>query len=303
MGDLRRIQVKGRPGITQQRSGSGLETAPQPLVALGELGEFQIMAADKSIHHKDLRPVVYVLAELSGRTPAEVIADVTGDLGAPEGSANDWRSRTFWNPGGGDGWQLPSGIDVIWTGEGEWKITVDVFRDMGLAFIFALVAIFFVLKIQTGSNSLSLIIMSAIPLTVIGIMPGFWLLNQFGEREIAGAPDPVLFTATAMIGMIALAGIVVRNSLILVEFITQARHSGLAIKEALIQAGAIRARPILLTAGTTLLGNLVIILDPVFSGLALAIIFGIVASTIFTLLVVPIAYLLVFDDTQRIEVQ
>ena len=140
--------------------------------------------------------------------------------------------------------------------------------------------------------------MSSIPLTIIGIMPGFWLLNQMGEREIAGAPEPILFTATAMIGMIALAGIVVRNSLILVEFITQARERGLEMKEALIQAGAIRMRPILLTAGTTLLGNLIITLDPVFSGLALAIIFGLVASTLFTLLVVPIVYLLVFQDQQ-----
>jgi multidrug efflux pump subunit AcrB len=140
--------------------------------------------------------------------------------------------------------------------------------------------------------------MSAIPLTVIGIMPGFFLLNQFGEREIANAPDPVLFTATAMIGMIALAGIVVRNSLILIEFITQARTSGESIKESLIQAGAVRMRPVLLTAGTTLLGNLIITLDPVFSGLAIAIIFGIISSTIFTLLVVPIVYLLIFDKNQ-----
>jgi multidrug efflux pump subunit AcrB len=167
---------------------------------------------------------------------------------------------------------------------------------MGLAFAFALIAIFFVLRIQTGSTSLALIIMSAIPLTIIGIMPGFWLMNQFGERVVAGAPDPVLFTATAMIGMIALAGIVVRNSLLLVEFITQARARGLALKESLIEAGAVRTRPVLLTAGTALLGNLVITLDPVFSGLALAIIFGLAASTLFTLLVVPVVYLLVFDQ-------
>ena len=126
-------------------------------------------------------------------------------------------------------------------------------------------------------------------------MPGFWMLNHLGEREIAGAPDPVLFTATAMIGMIALAGIVVRNSLILVEFIAQARGRGMQLKEALIQAGAVRMRPVLLTAGTTLLGNLVITLDPVFSGLALAIIFGIITSTLFTLIVVPIVYWLVFS--------
>jgi multidrug efflux pump subunit AcrB len=137
--------------------------------------------------------------------------------------------------------------------------------------------------------------MSSIPLTIIGIMPGFWLMNLFGERVIADAPDPVLFTATAMIGMIALAGIVVRNSLILIDFITQARANGMELKEALLQSGAARARPVLLTAGTTMLGNLVITLDPVFSGLALAIMFGVIASTLFTLLIVPVVYLLVFD--------
>jgi multidrug efflux pump subunit AcrB len=171
---------------------------------------------------------------------------------------------------------------------------------MGLAFAFALMAIFFVLRLQTASTALSLIIMSSIPLTIIGIMPGFWLMNLFGERAVAGAPDPVMFTATAMIGMIALAGIVVRNSLILVEFITQARANGLALRDALLQAGAVRMRPVLLTAGTTMLGNLIITLDPVFSGLALAIIFGIVASTLFTLLVVPVVYLLVFDKPEKV---
>jgi multidrug efflux pump subunit AcrB len=308
--DLSRIQVRGRQGVVKQSSRYGLEAAPMPLVSLGEIGEFKEFEADRAIHHKDLKPVVYVMAELSGRTPAEVIADVSGDLqfgggviSDSQSEVSDWQSRTFMSlftgESAGQTWSLPENIQLEWGGEGEWKITIDVFRDMGLAFMFALVGIFFVLKIQTQSISLSLIIMSAIPLTIIGIMPGFAVLNMFGEREIAGAPEPVLFTATAMIGMIALAGIVVRNSLILVEFITQARERGMAIKEALILAGSVRMRPVLLTAGTTMLGNLVIILDPVFSGLALAIIFGIIASTIFTLLVVPIVYMLVFDEADQ----
>jgi multidrug efflux pump subunit AcrB len=302
LSDFRRLRVKGRAGIVQQSTPQGLESAAQPLVSIGELGRFESQAADQAIHRKDLRPVVYVTAELNGRTPAEVIADLNADFGAdplPEGETpSSWEGRNFAAPGGGDGWRMPEGIEVKWTGEGEWRITVRVFRDMGLAFAFALLAIFFVLRLQTASTALSLIIMSSIPLTIIGIMPGFWLMNQFGERVIAGAPDPVMFTATAMIGMIALAGIVVRNSLILVEFITQARRDGLVLKEALLQAGAVRMRPVLLTAGTTMLGNLVITLDPVFSGLALAIIFGIVASTLFTLLVVPVVYLLVFDRAE-----
>ncbi len=295
--DFERLLVKGRQGVAKTHTAQGLEIAPQPLVPLGELGRFERGLADQMIHHKDLRPVVYVTAELNGRTPAEIIADVYADLGKPPGDVgSDWDSRNYLSSGAGDGWEMPAGTDLVWRGEGEWRITVDVFRDMGLGYLFALLAIFGVLRIQTGSSSLSLIIMSAIPLTIIGIMPGFWLMNQFGERVIAGAPEPVLFTATAMIGMIALAGIVVRNSLILVEFISQARERGEAVRDALLHAGTVRMRPVLLTAGTTLLGNLIITLDPVFSGLALAIIFGIVASTLFSLVVVPVVYLLVFDE-------
>lgn len=290
------LQLKGRAGIVQQTAAGGLDAAPQPLVALGELGEFESGIADKPIMHKDLRPVVLVTAEVSGRTPAEVIADISSDLGKSPGTASRWQDRTYLTAGGGDGWQLPDGIELKWSGEGEWRITLQVFRDMGLAFAFALIAIFFVLRIQTASTTLSLIIMSSIPLTIIGIMPGFWLLNLTTSQTIAGAPDPALFTATAMIGMIALAGIVVRNSLILVDFIDQARQSGIEMQEALLRAGAVRTRPVLLTAGTTLLGNIVITLDPVFSGLALAIMFGIIASTLFTLVVVPVTYQLVFSD-------
>lgn len=293
--DFARLLVRGRQGVAKASTAQGLDMAPQPLAAMGELGEFERGLVDQVIYRKDLRPVVYVMAELNGRTPAEIIADVHSDMDEPGAEASAWEGRTFFASGGGDGWRLPAGTDVAWTGEGEWRITKDVFRDMGLGYLFALLAIFFVLRVQTSSTSLSLIIMSAIPLTVIGIMPGFWLMNQFGERMIAGAPEPVLFTATAMIGMIALAGIVVRNSLILVEFIAQARAGGATIRDALLQAGSVRMRPVLLTAGTTLLGNLIVTLDPVFSGLALAIIFGIIASTAFTLIVVPAVYLLVFD--------
>ena len=304
--DFYRLAIKGQAGIVQKSTPQGIDIAPQPLVPLGELGFFEQRIADKSIFHKNLKPVVYVTADISGRTPSEVIADIAFDLqgnhiqdkhsSIEQNATTDWRNRTFLNNGGTQHWQLPDNITLSWSGEGEWHITLSVFRDMGLAFAFALTAIYFVLRIQTGSAALSGIIMSAIPLAIIGIMPGFFMLNQFGEREIAGAPEPVLFTATAMIGMIALAGIVIRNSLILIEFITQARDKGEPIKEALIQAGSIRMRPVLLTAGTTLLGNLIITLDPVFTGLALAIIFGIISSTIFTLLVVPIVYLLVFGE-------
>jgi multidrug efflux pump subunit AcrB len=304
--NLLALQIRGRQDLVKQGDDFGLKSASRPLVSLSELGEMQSLYVEPVIMRKDLREVIYVMAELNGRTPAEVIADVVADevpAGQimPENNVAHWQTRHYLQSGAGMYWQLPKGTEYGFGGEGEWRITVDVFRDMGIAFAFALTAIFVILRFQTASSSVSLIIMSAIPLTMIGIMPGFWLLNQFGEREIAGAPEPVLFTATAMIGMIALAGIVVRNSLILIDFINQAREQGASIKTALIQAGSVRMRPVLLTAGTTLLGNMVIILDPVFSGLALAIIFGIIASTVFSLLVVPLVYFLVFSDEANPE--
>jgi multidrug efflux pump subunit AcrB len=154
---------------------------------------------------------------------------------------------------------------------------------------------------QTRSQLLPLMIMLAIPLTLIGIMPGFWLLNVLVDRPVgaSGYPNPVFFTATAMIGMIALGGIVVRNSVVLIEFIHQGLAEGMPLREAVIQSVAVRTRPILLTAGTTLLGNWVITLDPIFSGLAWAIIFGILTSTIFTLLVIPVVYWLLYAKSQE----
>jgi multidrug efflux pump subunit AcrB len=189
---------------------------------------------------------------------------------------------------------LPAGTRVVWSGEGEWNITLDVFRDLGIAFGAALVLIFILLLLETGSLVMPLIIMAAIPLTMIGIMPGFWLLNLFMDRAVGGYPTPVFFTATAMIGMIALAGIVVRNSIILIDFIHHALRRGTPLKEAIIESGAVRLRPIVLTAGAALLGNWIITLDPIFSGLAWAIIFGVFASTAFTLIVIPVVYWLVY---------
>jgi multidrug efflux pump subunit AcrB len=268
------------------------------MVPLAELGELQPLVQDKIIYHKNLRPVVYVFAEVAGRTPAEIVLDVSSDMNRNSTDSKPRRldRRTYLNSGGGLPWTLPEGVQAVWKGEGEWKITLRVFRDLGIAFAVALLGIFLVLRIQTGLSAITAIIMLAIPLSIIGIMPGFWMLNHLGERVVDGFPNPILFTATAMIGMIALAGIVVRNSLILVEFIQMALREGKGLHEALLQSGAVRMRPIFLTAGTTLLGNLVITLDPIFSGLAWAIIFGIGASTLFTLFVVPVLYSLVYGN-------
>jgi multidrug efflux pump subunit AcrB len=295
---LASLHVKGRPGIAKIREKSGLRDAPRPIVPLAELGDMRRLMQNKVIYHKNLQPVAYVFAEPAGRTPAEVVLDVSSDLSAQTdgGDLKPLKGRTYLKPGGGLSWNLPGGVRAVWNGEGEWEVTLRVFRDLGIAFGVAMLGIFMVLRIQTGLSTITGIIMMAIPLSVIGIMPGFWILNQIGERIIDGYPNPILFTATAMIGMIALAGIVVRNSLILVEFIHMALREGKTLTVALVQAGAERMRPIFLTAGTTLLGNLVITLDPIFNGLAWAIIFGILASTVFTLFVIPVIYSLVYNN-------
>lgn len=297
--ELRALHVKGRAGVTKIREKGGVRDAPQPLVQLGELGRVEQRLVDKSIFHKNLQRVAYVFAEIAGRVPADVVLDVAADRGAEMDAGAKpvtLATRSYFHLGGGDSWQLPAGVRVVWDGEGEWDITLRVFRDLGIGFAAALLGIFAVLLVQTGMAALTGIIMLAIPLSIIGIMPGFWLLNQIGERIVAGYPNPTLFTATAMIGMIALAGIVVRNSLVLVEFVHLALAEGYELAEALVRAGAIRMRPVFLTAGTTLLGNLVITLDPIFSGLAWAIIFGIGASTLFTLAVIPVVYFLVYQQ-------
>ncbi len=288
--DLEEIYVQGEAG---------------QIVQLGSLGRFRETLEDKSIYHKNLRRVVYVYAEVAGRPPADAIMDVEWDrrpLSADDAAAADAGHseprpigrRSWVSLGGGVPWSVPDGYQVEWAGEGEWDITLDVFRDLGLAFGAALVGIFVVLMFQTGSRTLPLLIMSAIPLSMIGIMPGFWGLNLIMNQPVGGHPNPVFITATAMIGMIALAGIVVRNSVVLIDFIHLAQGEGFALEESIIRSVAVRTRPILLTAGTTLLANWVITLDPVFSGLAWAIIFGILTSTFFTLIVIPAAYWLIY---------
>ena len=254
--DLQTLRVKGMDGA---------------LIPLGEIGAAVEEPADVTIYHKNLKRLNYVTAELAGNEPVEAVLD--------------WGKVLEQKP-------LPAGYTVDLAGEGEWKITVDVFRDLGLAFGAALLMIYVLLVAQTGSLGLPLIIMVAIPLTVIGIMPGFTLLNLLFAEPVAGFGNPILFTATAMIGMIALAGIVVRNSIILIDFIGKLRDGGAGLAEALIEAGATRMRPIFLTAGAALFGSFVITLDPIFSGLAWSFIFGIFASTAFSLYVVPVVYFL-----------
>lgn len=253
----------------------GVKASSGAVVRISELGKFEERPSEQTIYHKNLRRVAYVSGETAGRTPAEAILSM--------------QSRLKHDP-------PPGHADVSWTGEGEWKITLDVFRDLGLAFGGAVLAIYVLLVWHTGSYTMPLVRMISIPLTIIGIMPGFWLLNQFSGGPIGGHANPVYFTATAMIGMIALAGIADRNAILLIDFIQKVIERGGGLREALIESGAVRFRPILLTAGAAMLGAGPITLDPVFSGLAWSLIFGLVVSTAFTLLIVPVVYWLLYAN-------
>jgi multidrug efflux pump subunit AcrB len=247
------------------------------LIPLAELAQIKKAVNKPPIYHKNMEPVVYVTGEMAGRAPGEAVLDMMTTL----------KSLA-----------LDPGIKIQWAGEGEWKITLRVFRDMGIAFAAALLGIYFILVINTGSYFMPLLIMMAIPLTILGIMPGFFILNLF-PGEVGGFSNPVFFTATSMIGMIALGGIVIRNSLVLIEFIQEAVEKGVPFKEAILQSGVVRMRPIVLTALTTAIGAFPITFDPVFSGLAWALIFGLFASTLFTLLVIPVFYYAVYKKEHQ----
>ncbi len=304
--DLAKVHVKGAGG---------------QLVPLAELGRWQTARVDQTIFHKNLQRVAYVFAETAGRPPADVVVDLLADLSdtpdakrvslekgrdaAGVNRGNGWiaanpprpvEGRTFFSNGSGIAWGLPPGFTVDFAGEGEWKITLDVFRDLGLAFGAAMIAIYVLLVAQTGSFAIPVVVMLAIPLTILGVMPGFWLLNAINAQYVGGYLDPVYFTATGMIGMIALAGIVTRDSIILVDFIHLSLARGRTLFDAIMESRVVRLRPILLTASAAMLGAVPIIIDPIFSGLAWSLIFGLFASTLFTLFVIPVAYWLLYAN-------
>jgi len=300
--DLARLHVKGALG---------------EFVPLSELGRWEQGRVAQTIYHKNLQPVVYVLAETAGRPPAECVVDMLADLveqARLADSGNDQakgsgyvstaaprplKQRSYLTPGSGLAWSVPPGIQADFAGEGEWDITLDVFRDLGLAFGAAMLMIYIILVAQTKSFLIPVIVMLAIPLTVLGVMPGFWLLNVVAGQTVGGYADPVYFTATAMIGMIALAGIVTRDSIILVDFIRLAVGRGRPLFDAIMESRVVRLRPILLTAGAATLASLPITLDPIFSGLGWSIIFGLIASTAFTLFVIPVTYWLAYAEQAR----
>lgn len=262
-------------------------TVPVPANALPgsrgivELGDVVSLSREKAsfpVFRHNGHPVEMVQAELAGSYEAPVygmlaVADAIdaqdwGDLGKPEirfhGQPADQTKPV-----------------LLW--DGEWEVTYVTFRDMGAAFALAILGIYFLVVGQFGSFRLPLVILTPVPLTLIGIMLGHWI---FGAA----------FTATSMIGFIALAGIIVRNSILLVDFIRHSDQDGRSLRDILIEAGAIRFKPILLTAIAAMIGAAVILFDPIFQGLAISLLFGLASSTLLTVLVVPAIYVALRDD-------
>jgi multidrug efflux pump subunit AcrB len=247
----------------------GADDALVPLSAFVELRE---APREHAIYHKDLLPVSFVTGDVAGETDSPLhgmfaIFEALAGRTVDGGQALDQRLLTPPDD--------PYTYSVKW--DGEWQITYETFRDMGLAYAVGLVLIYLLVVAQFRSYVVPLIIMAPIPLTVIGVMPGHAILG-------------VQFTATSMIGMIALAGIIVRNSILLVDFIEQQLAEGLPLEDAVLRSVAVRAKPIALTALAAMLGATFILDDPIFSGLAVSLIAGILVSTILTLIVIPVLY-------------
>jgi len=242
-------------------------------VPLSSIATLRRVPAAKPIYDRDQHQVVMVGAELLRSSPVYAVLALDTML---DGKTLAGEHFTTGNLGFNDAQPKDlSKYQLLWGG--EMRLTLDVFRDLGSAFIVALVLIYLVLVGYYKSFVIPMIVMGAIPLTLVGVFPGHMIMNQ-------------AFTATSMIGVIALAGIVVRNSLLLIDFIIEHEARGRSVKEAVIEAGAIRFRPILLTALAIILGSAIMVTDPVFGGLAVSLIFGTFASTALTLLVIPLLY-------------
>jgi multidrug efflux pump subunit AcrB len=240
-------------------------------VPLSEITVVRTRPWDHAIYHKDLLPLSWVTGDAVGKldSPLYGMFEVSSALrkGLPAGATLDQR---FFSPP-----EDPFQPTLKW--DGEWQITFETFRDMGLAYSVGLVLIYLLVVAQFRSYAVPLVIMAPIPLTIIGVLPGHALLGA-------------QFTATSMIGMIALAGIIVRNSILLVDFINVEIAQGRGLADAVISAAAVRARPIALTAVAAMTGALFILDDPIFNGLAVSLIFGILVSTALTLVLIPILY-------------
>jgi multidrug efflux pump subunit AcrB len=269
------VAIVPRLALADRSSAEGLlalpiatASGPQPLA--------RFVAVDSSRREparfrKDLRPVIYVTGDVAGliESPVYAILAMNERLDSVRvGGAAIARYNAV----------QPETLDetaMKW--DGEWQITIEVFRDLGIAFAVVLILIYVLVVGWFQSFTIPLVIMAPIPLTLVGILPGHALSGAF-------------FTATSMIGMIALAGIIVRNSILLVDFIQLAQARGAPLADAVIEAGAVRFRPIALTAAAVVAGGLVMVLDPIFQGLAVALISGAIVATLLTMVVVPLLY-------------
>jgi multidrug efflux pump subunit AcrB len=272
------IPIEVRLSRPDRSSIQGLESIKLPTasggqIALQELTDLNETTIDTSIYRKNLMPVLYVTGDVAGQEESPVYAilkmsDAIDKIKLPEGYAVKQYKGT----------SMPERTDrysMKW--DGEWHITVEVFRDLGLAFAAVLVLIYVLVVGWFKSFKTPLVIMAPIPLTLVGILPAHTLIGAF-------------FTATSMIGFIAGAGIIVRNSIILVDFIELRRSQGMSLENAVVDAGAVRFRPMLLTAAAVVVGASVILFDPIFQGLALSLMAGEVASTVLSRMAVPVLY-------------
>jgi multidrug efflux pump subunit AcrB len=250
------------------------------LVPLGEVVAATMTTGDTQLFRRDGRAAAMVTAELAGRYEAPIY----GMLAVDDAIAKfEWKAAGLAEPevrlnGQPEDESKPS---LLW--DGEWEITWVTFRDMGAAFMVALLGIYVLVVGQFRSFRLPLVILTPIPLTLVGIVAG---------HMVFGAP----FTATSMIGFIALAGIIVRNSILLVDFVRHARSEDKSLRDTLLEAGMIRFKPIVLTAAAAMIGAAVILTDPIFQGLAISLLFGLASSTLLTVLVIPAIYIVLRDD-------
>jgi multidrug efflux pump subunit AcrB len=248
---------------------------PKGGIPISTFVEVEKGSSHNDIYRKNLQKVVYVIANINDSIGSPVypildLWDKIKNIKTPDGKGIT--ELLTHQP------ELEDKYYVKW--DGEWQITYETFRDMGIAFAVAIVVLYMLLVGWFGSFRMPAVIMSPIPFTLVGIVPGHWLMGAF-------------FTATSMIGFIALAGIILRNSILLVQFAEDKLKEGYSVEEALLEAGIVRTRPILLTAAAIIVGAFVIIFDPIFNGLAIALIFGTGASTLITLVVVPVLYYMI----------
>jgi multidrug efflux pump subunit AcrB len=241
-------------------------------VAIRDVVSLNKQVKQKNIYRKNQKKVVYVIADMAGKleSPSYAIADVSENLTKIEVPAGYTLKEEYTHqPESEDNYSLK------W--DGEWQITFEVFRDLGIAFLVVIIIIYILIVGWFQNFTVPLAMLAAIPLSLIGIVLGHWMLHAY-------------FTATSMIGFIALAGVMVRNSILLIDFINIRLKEDIPLKQAIIEAGAVRTTPILLTAGAVALGAVIILFDPIFQGLAISLMGGTITSTFLTLLVVPLLY-------------